>query len=315
MSPDVVRAIDDLTRKGILPAETAPHLRRIAAGELISVRRELEILLYFGVALVVAGVGVLVKQNLQRIGPLTLAIAIGAAALGCLIWCWRKGKRTDLAFEYVLTLGTLLVAADLAFIEVKFTPLGEHWPWHLLIVAIFYALLAFKFDSRSVFGLALTAFAAWRGVSLQLVAETWWRSEGELFTEAVLCGVIFILLGRVLERFHWKAHFEPVAFWLGALLLLAAMATRMTYPPGRSIVAALLVAAGAFIAWLAWDERRIGRFALGMAGVGVGACGLLVRGLWSISAGDEIVMLACAGVALLLVVIVVRAQRALQAAR
>ena len=42
MSPDVVRAVDDLTAKGILPASTAPRLRRIAAGELISVRRELE---------------------------------------------------------------------------------------------------------------------------------------------------------------------------------------------------------------------------------------------------------------------------------
>ena len=54
MNPDVVRAVDDLTAKGILPTETAPRLRRIAAGELISVRRELEILLYFGVALIVA---------------------------------------------------------------------------------------------------------------------------------------------------------------------------------------------------------------------------------------------------------------------
>ena len=141
MSPDVVRAVDELGSKGILPPHIVPRLRRIAAGELISIRRELEVLLYFGVALVVAGVGLLVKRNLARLGPLTVAIAIGAAAAGCLAWCWRKGKRTDLAFEYVLTLGALLVAADLAFIEVKFTPLGASWPWHLAIVAALYAVL------------------------------------------------------------------------------------------------------------------------------------------------------------------------------
>jgi predicted membrane protein DUF2157 len=315
LSPDVVRAVDDLTAKGILPASIAPRLRRTAAGELISVRRELEVLLYFGVALVVAGVGVLVKQNLDRVGPLTVAVAIGASAAGCLVWCWRRGKERGLAFEYVLTLGALLVAADLAFIEVKFTALGANWPWHLAIVSTFYAALAYRFDSRSVFGLALTAFAAWRGVSLQLVATTWWRSDERLFLEAMLCGALFVALGRALERFRVKPRFEPVAFWLGALLLLIAMTTRMTYPPGRSLVAGLLFATGAFLAWLAWDERRIGRFALGIAGAGVGVCGLLVRGLDSLSVDDEVLMFACAGVALVVVVVVIRAQRALQAAR
>ena len=313
MNPDVVRAIDDLTPKGILSPQLAPRLRRIAAGELISVRRELEILLYFGVALTVAGVGLLVKQNLDRIGPLTVAIAIGAAALGCLIWCWRQKDRTGLAFEYVLTLGALLVAADLAFIEVKFTPLGAAWPWHLAIVSVLYALLAIKFDSRSVFGLALTAFAAWRGVSLQRVATTW-SAEGDLFVEAMLCGALFIVIGRACERFRWKALFEPVAFWMGALILLVAMAVRMSMPPNRSAVGGLLVVTGAFIAWWAWDERKIGRFALGVAGAGWGVAGLVTRAGESLHLPPEAGLLALALIAGAVVVVVLRAHRALRAA-
>ena len=311
MSPEVVRAIDDLGAKGVLPEKIVPRLRRIAAGELISVRRELEVLLYFGVALAVTGVGLLVKENLDRIGPLAIAIAIGAAAIGCLAWCWRQAPSDDLVFEYVLTLGALLLAADLAFIEVKFTPLGEHWPWHLAIVAAVYAALAFRFDSRSVFGLALTAFAAWRGVSLQRVATTW-NAEEDIFVEAVFCGVLFILLGKLLERMRVRPRFEPVAFWIGSLILLAALFTRMLTPPGRSVVAAMLVAAGAFLAWLAWDERRIGRFALALGGVGAGVCGLLGRGLDSIDVQEEIVWLAFAAVAAAVIVAVIRAQRALR---
>jgi len=313
VNPDVVRAIDDLTPKGILSPQLAPRLRRIAAGELISVRRELEILLYFGVALTVAGVGLLVKQNLDRIGPLMVAIAIGAAALGCLIWCWRQKDRTGLAFEYVLTLGALLVAADLAFVEVKFTPLGASWPWHLAIVSAFYALLAIKFDSRSVFGLALTAFAAWRGVSLQRVATTW-SAEGDLFVEAMLCGALFIVIGRACERFRWKALFEPVAFWMGALILLVAMAVRMSMPPNRSAVGGLLVVTGAFIAWWAWDERKIGRFALGVAGAGWGVAGLVTRAGESLHLPPEAGLLALALIAGAVVVVVLRAHRALRAA-
>lgn len=313
MSPDVVRAVDDLTAKGILPASIAPRLRRIAAGELISVRRELEILLYFGVALVVAGVGLLVKQNLDRVGPLTVALAIGAVAVGCLVWCWRQGKERGLAFEYVLTLGALLVAADLAFIEVKFTPLGPNWPWHLAIVAAFYAVLAFVFDSRSVFGLALTAFAAWRGVSLQGVATTW-GEERSIFVQAVLCGALFIALGKLLERQRFKAHFEPVAWWIGALILLVAMAARLSTPPDRSSMAALLVVTGAFLAWWAWEERALERFAIGIAGAGYGISGLLWRMLGSIHAPLEASFLAFAAVAGAVVVVVLRAHRALRSA-
>jgi hypothetical protein len=311
VNPDVVRAIDDLTQQGILPTEVAPRLRRVAAGELISVRRELEILLYFGVALIVAGVGFLVKQNLERIGPLTIAIAIGVAALGCLVWCWRQKDRTGLAFEYVLTLGALLVAADLAFIEVKFTPLGAAWPWHLAIVAVFYALLAIKFDSRSAFGLALTAFAAWRGVSLQRVATTW-SDEGDLFVEAMLCGALFIVIGRLFERFRWKALFEPVAFWLGASILIVSMAVRMSEPPNRAAIATLIVVTSAFIAWWAWHEGNVGRFALGIAGAGYGLCGLAWRVLASIDAPLAASFLATAVVAAFVVGVVLRANRALR---
>jgi hypothetical protein len=304
VNPDVVRAIDDLTPKGILSPELAPRLRRIAAGELISVRRELGILLYFGVALIVAGVGLLVKENLGRIGPLTVAIAIGAAALGCLAWCWRKGKRTDLAFEYVLTLGALLVAADLAFIEVKFTPLGESWTWHLAIVAALYAALAFKFDSRSVFGLALTAFAAWRGVSLQQPYATW-SAERSVFVEAVFFGTLFIVIGQLFERFRWKALFEPVAFWMGASILLVAMA-------GRPFTA-LLLATGVFLAWWAWHQRRVARFALGVGGAGYGLAILMSRGLRSLGVPEAIQLLTFTAVAGAVVFVVVRAQRALRA--
>jgi hypothetical protein len=60
----------------------------------------------------------------------------------------------------MLLLGVLLASADLAYIEVKFTPLGDAWPWHLLIVAVLSGLLAFRCDSRVVFSFALTTFAA-----------------------------------------------------------------------------------------------------------------------------------------------------------
>ena len=173
MNPDVVAAVDDLVRKGVLEARAATRLRRAASGSLVSVHDGLRALLWAGVFLITTGVGILVRQNLDRIGPLAIAIVLGVASVGCLSWAWRHESRASFVFDSMLLLGALLAAADLAFIEVKFTPLGSHWPWHLLIVAAAYAALAFRFDSKSLFSLSLTSFAAWRGVSLTLVAGPW----------------------------------------------------------------------------------------------------------------------------------------------
>ena len=59
-------------------------------------------------------------------------------------------------------LNDFYAAADLAYVEVRFSPLGAHWPWHLLLVSALYALAALRFDSRVVWSLALSTFLAWR---------------------------------------------------------------------------------------------------------------------------------------------------------
>src|SRR4029450_10058488 len=91
MNPDVAAAIDDLRQRGILTEARAALPRRVARGELLSGRGELGWLLYGGVSLVVAGAGLLVKQNLAAIGPLGIALGIGAAALLSLGWAARRG--------------------------------------------------------------------------------------------------------------------------------------------------------------------------------------------------------------------------------
>ena len=173
MNSDAAEAIPRLVEAGIVPPDAAPRLLRVARGELVAVHGELRALLYLGVLLAMGGVGLLVEENLDRIGPVAIAAAIGLAAAAALGWVvrvappfsWREAPSPHLAFDYVLLLGVLLAAADLAYVEVRFTPLGAHWPWHLLIVAVFTALAAFRFDSRLAFSLALSTFAAWRGVS------------------------------------------------------------------------------------------------------------------------------------------------------
>jgi hypothetical protein len=285
MNPDVALAIPPLVESGALPAGQAPRLLRVARGELLSVRAELRILLYAAVLVLTGGVGLLVKQNLERIGPVVVAAALALAAAAALAWVfrvappfsWQEVTSPNLAFDYILLLGILLGAADLAYCEAEFGLLGVHSSWHLLIVATAAGLAAFRFDSRIVWSLALSAFAAWRGVSLARGGSAVWSATGAVRWNVIGCGVLFAALGLGLARFQRKAHFEPVAVHLGWLLVLGGLASGIGESANLGLAwtdALLLV--GIVLAGAAYRYRRFPLFAYGVVAAYIGLSRLLI---------------------------------------
>lgn len=280
MNPEVADAIPRLVERGILPAPTGALLLREARGERFSLHGELRLLLWAGVLSLTTGVGILVELNLERIGPLAIAVALGLGAAGALAWVfrvaprfsWRQVPSPNLAYDYVLLLGLALLAADLAYVEVHFSPLGKSWPWHLLIVSLLYAAAAFRFDSRVVWSLALTTFAAWRGVAVTYLAPHIWARGGEVVRwNAFACGVAFCLLGWALKRADRKAHFEEVAVHLGWLAILGSLAAGLAEWEWGLV----LLAVGAGLAAGAFWRRRFGLFAFGVIGGYAGLTRLL----------------------------------------
>jgi hypothetical protein len=287
--PDVAAAIPELVRAGVLDPATAARLLRPARGELVSVRAELRALLYLGALAVAGGVSLLLRESLDRIGPAAIAAAVALAAVACLAWVERRSPpfsggpvpSPHLAFDYVLLLGMLLLAADLAFVEVKFAALGDNWPWHLLLVSLLYAGAALRYDSRLLFSLALGAFAAWRGVAVgPASAERWlWQGvESAVRINALGVGLLFLGLGVALRRTGRKPHFEPVATWLGWLLVLGGLLTGAASSRGGWIGWALsLCLVGAGLAAGAYRARRFGLLALGVAAAYIGVTRFVVE--------------------------------------
>ena len=282
MDPDVAAAIPDLVHRGVLTSEQAAPLLRVARGERASVRAELRALLYLGVLLIVGGVSLLVKENLERIGPVTIAVALALAAAACLFWVarragaftWEEAPEPHLALDYLLLLGVLLAGADLAYVEAKFTPLGELWPYHLLLVALLAGAAAVRYDSRLVFSLALSTFAAWRGVVVSFAAGGAWLARGTtaLTWNAIACGLLFVGLGYAMKHARRKAHFEPIAVHLGWLLVLGGLfAGTVGGPPEQwRVWAVLLLGVGGALGYWGFRRRRFWLFALGVAGAYVG---------------------------------------------
>jgi hypothetical protein len=291
MNPDVVAAVQHLAREGILTREQTRLFGRVARRDLVSIRPELRLLLYAGVLAVMAGVGELVRQNLDRIGPVAIAAGLWMAALGALVWAlrqappfsWGRAASAHLAFDYILLLGVLLTGAALAYVEVKFTPLGPAWGYHLLVMSLFSAVLAVRGDSRMVAGIALTTFAAWRGVAASPLERAFWfgdRGAGLLRANAVVTGLLFVALGWWLARTGRKAHFEPVPMHLGWLLVFGAMVSGIGEggAEGNAFRTVLFVA-GAGVAVVAFRVGRFSLFGMGLVAAYVGLSALVLEAL------------------------------------
>jgi hypothetical protein len=289
LSPEVAEAVAALRAAGVLTEKEAGRPGRVALGDLVSVRGELRAALYLGVVLVVSGAGILLKENVDRIGPSAIAGAVGLAAGICLAWAWRRSAPPSRgvsapshpAFDYVLLLGALLAAADIAWVEAQTKLLGPAWPLHLLVVAIFYGLLAYRFDSRMLLSLSLASFAAWRGVSLSL-AHASFGADARLRGEALATGALFAAVGIVTARRSLKAHFEDVWVNAGALLFLGGLLSGVfTGEPWTPWLLALLAAAAA-IAGAAYRWKRTLPLAQAVLAAYLG----LMRAVFSGGGGD-----------------------------
>lgn len=286
MNPDVALAVEELGRNGTLTTPQARLLHRVALGRLVSVRPELRLLLYGGVLAVMAGVGELVRQNLDRIGPVAIAAGLWAAAAAALIWAyrhappfsWGRAASDHVAYDYILLLGVLLAGAALAYVEVKFTPLGPSWGYHLLLMSLFAGAVAVRGDSRMVASIALTTFAAWRGVAASPLARGFWSaSAGAVRTNAIVTGVLFAALGWWMVRSARKAHFEPVAAHLGWMLVLGAIFAGIFEDGGNGTSSRLaLLGVGTVLGIAAFRQGRFSLFGMGLVGAYVGLSALVV---------------------------------------
>ncbi len=287
MSPEVARAVDVLREEGRISAETADILRRVARRELLSIHAMLRAMLYGGVLVTMAGVGILVQRNLERIGPVTIALGLALAAGGCLTWVarraapftWGEVEGAHLGLDYLLMLGVLLAGADLAYLEVQFTPLGASWPWHLLLASLLAGTLAVRYDSRVVFSVALSSFAAWRGVSVSYLGARFWSgAQVALRANAIGCGVLFVLLALAMEHRGAKPHFAPISRYMGWMLVLGGMLSGVdaSSDAGRGW-ALLLLATGLGLGTYALWRRHFGLFGFGLLGAYAGLTALMFR--------------------------------------
>ncbi|MEO8349151.1 MAG: DUF2157 domain-containing protein [Acidobacteriota bacterium] len=307
--------------KGILTEAQSEPLLRVARGKLIPVRAELRTLLYLGVLVVMTGVGLFVKEHNDRLGPVLIASLVGVGAAACLVYVfkrspgfsWGETISTHLAADYVLVLGALLVASDLAYVERQFRFLGDQWPYHFLVVAAVYFLLAYRFDSRAVLSLALSAFAAWRGVSAGIAFQSARDAAvADIRWNAIGCGILFLAVGVLSVRARRKPHFEIVYVTAGLLLLFGGLLSGALQGSSSNwlLWEIALGLAGTAVLAIAWRLKRPIDFAVALAALWLGGLRLTGEVL-----DKEPLFLAAAVWSIAALVVLIRATRRIRAER
>jgi hypothetical protein len=191
---------------------------------VFSLFAELRAAAYAAVALVVTGVGILVKEHLDRIGPLTLILLLALAAAACYLPAIRAHARAaarSTSTEYLLLLGALLVSADLGYAESQFHLLGANWSRQLLLLTALHAYTAYALDSRLVLSLALATLAGWFGIERGPGAVAMWSfATPGLGVRALLCAAVMLLWRAIDQRLNAGRsgevfeHFAAnLAFW------------------------------------------------------------------------------------------------------
>ena len=227
--PEVIAARD----AGAIDEPTAARLIAIERREIFSIHDELRALAWIGAMAIITGVGIIIKKHVQDIGPLTLAIAIGAAAAACYAYTvWRRASaRRTLVDDSVLLLGALLVSADVGFIEHQWHVLGAEWQRHFLLLAIVHGVGAYVFGSGALLSLSIAALAAWMGIERRV--EVLFSATADLALRAFACAAILVAWREIDRRLRLARDFEPffehfatnLAFW-GALIFTSERDTR-----------------------------------------------------------------------------------------
>jgi hypothetical protein len=157
----------ELQAGGEIDAAAASRAVALERRSYFSVFQELRFVLYASVTAITSGIAILLGKNLDRIGPLTIILALAVVAAVCYGTAWRtrrRGETRSLGGDYLLLLGALILSADVGYAESQFHWLGPHWSWHLLILAALHAATAYVLDSRLVLSASLATLAGWFGV-------------------------------------------------------------------------------------------------------------------------------------------------------
>ena len=278
----ILARLERWQQAGAITSEQQAQLTSIAREEPFSISLELNILLYAGVLAFVVGLGWTVATWSAQIGDL-LVVGVLSTILAACFWytfsrasAWLPTEQIPASpfIDYVLYLGCLVWGIELGYLEQRFHLLSGQWDIYLLLTAVLFFFLAYRFDNRFVLSLALSSLAGWFGVTI----SHWPSTQEATYRMYALAFCLVVGVGGWLCRLReLKAHFLGTYLNVVANVLFVAVLSGVFQREGYGLwFLALLVAIGASLAW-GITQRQFAFVAYAAVYGYVGVSSLLLR--------------------------------------
>jgi len=281
----VLDRLENWRASGAITQEQYSTIASLVRGDRFSLFVELNVLLYLGVVFCIAGLGWTVKTHFENLGDAAILFTLTVLCGGSFYYCFSRvppysRHRTEspsLAFDYVLYLGALAFAVELGYIEFRFQLLQQSWDHYVLLSAVFYFFLAYRFDNRFVLSLALSTLAAWFGLSFTRFGIL---RPGAYRVPAILYAAVSASAGAALWAKGVKPHFLRTYLHLAANVLFVTLVSGAMQGRGLYLLAVLALSAIAI-----YGGFRFGEFAFAGYGTIYGYIGLSAWVLRSVDDG------------------------------
>ena len=240
---------------GAITPEQYDAIGAIVRKTRFSVALEIHALLYLGVVAIAGGVLWTVQTHFASLGDTVIVLGLTLIVGLCAWYCLTRARpyspgeveSPTVIFDYVLYLGCLIFASELAFIETRFSLFGDAWDVHVLGAAVLFFAAAYRFDNRFVLSLALSTLAAWFGIKLTQIG---FGSAGALRVSALVYGALVAGMGTLLQRFDIKRHFVDTHLHVAATVAFVALTHGVLSDEGSLLyLGGLLILAGVSIAY------------------------------------------------------------------
>jgi len=257
----VLQLLRQMHAEGTLSSVQLDVLSAIHKKERFSLHQELRSLIYAGVLLVILGAGLTVKSYFAELGNIAVVSSLSLTVFAALVYCFYRGvpythvdvPSPNIGFDYVLFLGCSLYSLDIAYIETQFHLLGDGWNSYLLVSAVLFFYLAYRFDNRLVLSFALGTLAAWFGFKLSFEHLSFWDYH-RLY--AIVYGLLALFSGILLLRLNVKRHFLDIYLNFALHFLFIALVSGVFAYGFLSLYFAALVVLDVGVVFYALRERK-----------------------------------------------------------
>ncbi|CAN5175711.1 hypothetical protein BH09BAC3_BH09BAC3_00410 [soil metagenome] len=225
----------ELFEKGFINGDQYKKIDLIVSEKLVSVFYELRTLLYLGVMLFTAGIGILIYQNIGDFGHILSISVLGFVTIVCFWYAFKHAlpysneqtKPPTPYYDYIVLLGSLLFISVQGYLQFQYGWLNDKLGISTLITAAFFFYVAYRFDHAGILSLGITALASFWSISVS--PQKWYSNEffegSHLYTTAIIFGASLAAIAIVLDKRGIKRHFtftylnfSTLIFFIGSVV-------------------------------------------------------------------------------------------------